>query len=92
MIVIVVVVLVLIELGWLSENVVDGLFVLVCLFMIVGFGVVFMWLVNGNVEVVLLNFMAANFAGIFLIFVLIYFYFGVDSLVDLIVLSLKLFV
>ena len=83
---------VLIESGWLSENVVDGLFVLACLPTTVGSGVAFTRSANGNVEAALLNSMAANLAGIFLTPALIHFYLGADSSVDPIASSSKLLV
>jgi len=83
---------ILIESEWLSDNVVNGLFVLACLPTTVGSGVAFTRSANGNVEAALLNSMAANLAGIFLTPALIHLYLGADSSVDPIASSSKLLV
>ena len=75
-----------------DERIVDGLFVMSCLPTTVGSGVAFTQTAGGNFSAALLNSMSSNLLGIFLTPFMIHAYLGVDSSIDPVVSSSKLFV
>ena len=75
-----------------DERIVDGLFVMSCLPTTVGSGVAFTQTAGGNFSAALLNSMSSNLLGIFLTPFMIHAYLGVDSSIDPMVSSSKLFI
>jgi len=75
-----------------DEKIVDGLFVMACLPTTVGSGVAFTQSAGGNFSAALLNSLSSNLLGLALTPFMIHFYLGVDSSIDPVSSTTKLFI